>query len=225
MRLKAPLQRGSDLPSPARPRRSKAVRYYKTNNNTIPDSQSTPKMVDPDADPTTTTTHLSPAATAAQQTYRQIAATNIRQLSTLSEQIPSILRTSALALSLLTTSPISTPTNPHPPPTSDTLSFRSAKFTETTQDLFVAITAIRDTLHAQIDAMRENGVIAGEVMREATGVVTNGGMGAFDTAVLNARARGGRIRDGEVLGRVEGLVGGVEDVGRKSVEGKMDVDG
>ncbi|KAF2470461.1 uncharacterized protein BDR25DRAFT_35017 [Lindgomyces ingoldianus] len=186
----------------------------------------------------TTIANLSPAEQA-QLNYRQLAAEHIRELSSVNERIPPLLLTSATALSTLTNAPISHPSYPHPPPHADTPAYRQSRFLDSAQEFFTSITSIRETLHAQINDLHDNHVIAAEVMKvpadttatAATGGVrgagaggivgggkekaktgmegiTNGGMGSFDIGVLNTRARGGRIADGEVLARLERLVDG-----------------
>ncbi|KAF2704253.1 hypothetical protein K504DRAFT_462825 [Pleomassaria siparia CBS 279.74] len=159
--------------------------------------------------------------------YRQDAANHIRDLSKLNETIPTLLRTSATAISQLTTRPIvpprplSDPDSALPPDTPET---RKDVLLQCTIDLFTFISTTSSALNEQIADLQAASVIpatqirvapipitrpgqqADERPRDPESTVTNGGLGDLDVGILNARAGVRQAGGEEVLDRVKGIL-------------------
>ncbi|KAF2266229.1 hypothetical protein CC78DRAFT_567097 [Lojkania enalia] len=169
--------------------------------------------------------------------YRQTAADNIRKLSTVNQKnIPTILRTSATAISQLTNNPI-VPTTTSQTAYQDSPQSREVAFARASEQLFTLINITRDALHSQISKLKDENVIPAETVRtlpsqgptdhgqegqQVGEEIKNGGLGDLDVGVLNARARVGREGE-EVLDRVtdilQDLVKKVEGEDRLMVDG------
>lgn len=123
------------------------------------------------------------SSTQQQQPYREIAATQIRHLSTLSHRIPGILTTSATTLSQLTNAPIppaSLPTTPDAP------SARRAALSTSANAFYTSVLDLRAALHAQIDELEKHGVIPADELRFKGAVQQVGSAGSAGAATAGA---------------------------------------
>lgn len=165
------------------------------------------------------------------QLYTQTAASHIRNLSTVNEQLPDVVRKAATIISLLTQHPI-------PPPNTPIAQLSSAEsrkdlIQSNTYALYLHINNIRTTLKNQVRDLEKEKVISAEATRfiaapriegqtdedrererlkDSESNVINGGLGGLDVGVLNANVRSGRGGGGkdEVLERVERVLDGVK---------------
>ncbi|KAF2787298.1 hypothetical protein K505DRAFT_316962 [Melanomma pulvis-pyrius CBS 109.77] len=187
-----------------------------------------------------------PAASAQAPTgplpYRQNAANHIRDLSSVNEKIPDILRTSATAISQLTTRPVIPDPSSSLPRDIDTPTNRKLILQQCSQDLFTSVGEISAALHAQITDLHEAKVIPAtqiryippttrpgqqpvETPRDSEMTVTNGGLGDLDVGILNARAGVRQAGGGEVLDRVRGILETLAKRAQEGEEERMVVDG
>lgn len=158
------------------------------------------------------------------QPYSQLAATHIRELSDISQQLPGLLRKCATVMSLLTNQPIQLST-PASSPTA-----RIDTIGTTTHDLLLLINQIRALLKDQVSSLQAASVIPAEPTRfiavpvvadpsaqngqeqqsqqveRPESSVKKGGLGQLDIASLNARAGVKQGGDEDVLARVQEIV-------------------
>jgi hypothetical protein len=152
----------------------------------------------------------------AAQTYRQIAAAHIAQLSAINAQLPKMLAYFAACISQLSNNPMETSVQ-----TEQEDSVKKRQNVMWTMSLYVgaAIKEIREELEAQINDLWRYGVIpaqhqrytalphAGQVIKfDPEASVKNGGYGDFDVGVLNARAASGQVGGEEVLDRLKAMM-------------------
>ncbi|KAF2201323.1 hypothetical protein GQ43DRAFT_480814 [Delitschia confertaspora ATCC 74209] len=163
----------------------------------------------------------------AEQQYRKIAADHIRELSSVSEKIPSVLKHAALGISALTNSPLIPSSSPTP---IDSTHLRKQMLQSAAQNAMRLIDQIDATIHAQVNALADLYIIPStskEAKEETThgsgpqakkdpqAAVTNNGLGNLDIGYLNSRAGSMQeAMDKELLARVNGileeLAGGVK---------------
>ena len=163
-------------------------------------------------------------AAISQQTYRQIAATHIAELSKLSSSLPDILTFVAAALSQLTNHPIPSESR------EDSSSVRDSDLRQFSFAIKTLVGLFRDALVAQINDLERYKVIPATLPRytplpgAARGVevpeqqeqeppkhdpdagVKNGGYGNFDVGVLNAQVSTALVGDEHALDRVRALL-------------------
>ncbi|CAI6338532.1 unnamed protein product [Periconia digitata] len=136
-----------------------------------------------------TTTPHPEEPTSPQQPYREVAATHIRHLSTLSQRLPGILTTSATTLSQLTNAPIPSADNNAG---SDSPAARRAALSSSANEFYTSVLALRTALHAQIDELEKHGVIPADevrfkgVVQQPAGAGAGAGAGAAAAASDNA---------------------------------------
>jgi hypothetical protein len=183
-------------------------------------------------------------AAISQQTYRQIAATHIAELSKLSSSLPDILTFVAAALSQLTNHPIPSDSR------EDSSSVRKSDLRQFSFAIKTLVGLFRDALVAQINDLERYKVIPATLPRytplpgAARGVeapleeqqeqeppkhdpdagVKNGGYGSFDVGVLNAQVSTGLVGDEHALDRVRALLDDLLERSGREGEG-MVVDG
>jgi len=157
------------------------------------------------------------------QTYRQIAATHIATLSEINAQLPKLLTYFAACISQPTSTPIEIAATKHKP---DTVLTREESIFYMSYYIGQSLGLIREQLLKQVADLERYGVISEKGVRFGAGEeVRNGGYGEFDVGVLNARVGAGQGGGGEVMERLEGVVGELARRSGLGEEGGMDVDG
>ncbi|PSN62613.1 hypothetical protein BS50DRAFT_457858, partial [Corynespora cassiicola Philippines] len=155
------------------------------------------------------------------QPYRELAATHIRELSDIKERIPTIVQQAAFAVSQLTNKPLDIPAKNPPGHVSDSVPSRIEIIKRANDDLLAVVQQLRTDLHAQVDALANEGVIptqqtikhapvlqgqnqaAQDRQHDPEATVTNEGLGNLDVGNLNARAGVREVKGEEALTRVK----------------------